>query len=352
SGPSGSGPAGSGPAGNESAGNSPAGPAGKGSVAACVFSPFEVACLDIQGQAAGRPMCDLLGGAVRGEVRFAACLSYKWAAHPGGGPDRPVAAPDPWGPALGPDSIVAQAKTMVDQYGFTAMKLKGGIYPPDEEVAAIRALREAFPRHPLRLDPNGAWTPATAIAVARELDGVLEYLEDPTPGLDGMAEVARAAPVPLATNTGVTGFGDIPAAVRMDAVRVILSDHHYWGGPRRSMTLAGICETFGLGLSVRSDPHLGISLAALLHVAGAVPNLPYACDTRWPWKTEDVVNEPFFFAEGALPVPTAPGLGVTLDRDALARLHEQYLACGIRSRDDAGYLRRVDPSYERQESRW
>jgi glucarate dehydratase len=142
-----------------------------------VFSPFEVACLDIQGQAAGRPVADLLGGAVRDEVPFSAYLFYKWAAHPG-------AEPDGWGEALDPDGIVAQARRMVGQYGFTALKLKGGVFPPDQEAEAIRALRAAFGDHPLRLDPNAAWTEDTSVAVARDLDGVLEYLEDPTAGIE------------------------------------------------------------------------------------------------------------------------------------------------------------------------
>jgi glucarate dehydratase len=311
-----------------------------------VFSPFEVACLDIQGKAAGRPVADLLGGAVRDEVPFSAYLFYKWAAHPG-------VDPDDWGEALDPDGIVAQAKRMIDGYGFNAIKLKGGVFPPDQEIAAIRALRDAFPEHPLRLDPNAAWTPATSLKVARELDGVLEYLEDPTPGIDGMAEVAREAPMPLATNMCVVAFAHVPPAIREDAVQVILSDHHYWGGLRRSQVLAGICETFGIGLSMHSNSHLGISLAAMVQLAAAVPNLTYACDTHWPWKTEDVVaGQPFIFSGGALRVPDAPGLGVELDREALARLHEQYLACGLRNRDDTGYMQRVVPGYERKQPRW
>ena len=311
-----------------------------------VFSPFEVACLDIQGKAAGRPVADLLGGAVREQVPFSAYLFYKWAGHPG-------AEPDDWGEALDPDGIVAQAKRMVDGYGFTAIKLKGGVFPPAEEVAAVRALREAFPDHPLRLDPNAAWTPYTSLKVARELDGVLEYLEDPTAGIDGMAEVARKAPMPLATNMCVVAFDHVAPAVRQDAVQVILSDHHYWGGLRRSQLLAGICETFGMGLSMHSNSHLGISLAAMVHLAAAVPNLSYACDTHWPWKTEDVVaGTPFTFAGGALAVPRGPGLGVELDRDAMARLHEQFLACGLRNRDDTGYMQRIVPAYLRKQPRW
>ena len=89
-----------------------------------VFSPFEVACLDIQGKAAGRPVADLLGGAVRQEVPFSAYLFYKWAGHPG-------QDADDWGEALDPDGIVRQATRLVGEYGFTALKLKGGVLPPD-----------------------------------------------------------------------------------------------------------------------------------------------------------------------------------------------------------------------------
>jgi glucarate dehydratase len=311
-----------------------------------VFSPFEVACLDIQGKAAGRPVADLLGGAVRDTVPFSAYLFYKWAGHPG-------AEQDEWGEALDPAGIVAQARRLVDGYGFTALKLKGGVFPPEQEIEAVHALREAFPGHPLRLDPNAAWTPATSLRVAAALDGVLEYLEDPTPGIDGMAEVARQAPMPLATNMCVVAFGHLPPAIRAGAVQVILSDHHYWGGLRRSQLLAGICETFGLGLSMHSNSHLGISLAAMVQLAAAVPNLTYACDTHWPWKTQDVVaGTPFTFSGGSLAVPSGPGLGVELDRDALALLHEQYLACGLRTRDDTGYMSRVVPGYQRLQPRW
>ncbi|AXI76920.1 glucarate dehydratase family protein [Peterkaempfera bronchialis] len=311
-----------------------------------VFSPFEVACLDIQGKAAGRPVCDLLGGAVRDSVSFSAYLFYKWAGHPG-------AQPDGWGEALDPEGIVAQAQRMVDSYGFTAIKLKGGVRPPEEEVKAVLALREAFPEMPLRLDPNTAWTVETSLWVARELDGVLEYLEDPTPGLDGMARVAREASMPLATNMCVVAFEHLAPAVAQGSVRVVLSDHHYWGGLHRSKLLAGICETFGLGLSMHSNSHLGISLAAMVQLAAATPQLGYACDTHWPWKTEDVVQPgALSFTGGAVRVPRGPGLGVELDREALARLHRQYLDCGLRNRDDTGYMRRIDPGYEKKLPRW
>lgn len=311
-----------------------------------VFSPFEVACLDVQGHATGRPVSDLLGGAVRSAVPFSAYLFYKWAAHPG-------AEPDSWGAALDPAGIVAQAQRMIGEYGFTAIKLKGGVFPPEEEMAAIEALRAAFPEHPLRLDPNAAWTPQTSVKVASGLAGILEYLEDPTPGLDGMAEVATQSPMPLATNMCVVAFDQLAPAVAKSSVGVVLSDHHYWGGLQRSRLLAGICDTFGLGLSMHSNSHLGISLAAMVHLAGATPNLTYACDTHWPWKTEEIIRPGVLeIVDGSVAIPTGPGLGIEIDDDALAALHEQYLQCGIRDRDDTGYMKSIDPSFEMTSPRW
>jgi len=313
-----------------------------------VLSPFDVAALDIQGKIVGRPVSDLLGGAVRSEVAFSGYLFYKWAGHPGH-------ADDAWGAAIDPAGIVAQARRMVTDFGFSALKLKGGVFEPEEEVDAILALRKAFPDHPLRLDPNAAWTVPTSVRVGQALDGVLEYLEDPTPGLAGMAAVRRDVPMPLATNMCVVSFDDVAPAVAAGSVDVILSDHHFWGGLRRSQALAGITETFNLGLSMHSNSHLGISLAAMVHLASATPNLDYACDTHWPWKdaAEDVILPGALgFENGSVRVPTRPGLGVDLDRDALARLHEQYLACGLRNRDDTGYMQRIQPDYELVSPRW
>ncbi len=311
-----------------------------------VYSPFEVACFDIAAQSAGRPVSDLLGGRVRDRVPFSGYLFYKWDRHPG-------QEPDSWGEALDPDQVVAQARRMVDGWGFGSLKLKGGVLPPDQECEAIEALRAAYPDLPLRLDPNGAWTPETSMKVADRLAGVVEYLEDPTPGIEGMARVSAGTDVPLATNMCVIAFEHVAPAVAVDAVQVILSDHHLWGGLRRSQLLAGITDTFGMGLSMHSNTHLGISLAAMTHLAAATPNLTYACDTHYPWKTEDVIVPGVLeFSEGSVVVPTTPGLGVELDRDALATLHAQYRTCGVRRREDTVYMRSIDPTFEPRTSAW
>jgi glucarate dehydratase len=308
-----------------------------------VVSAFEVAGLDALGRITGQPVHALLGGKVRDRVEYSGYLFYRWAEHPDGAGDAPA---DDWGDALDPAGVVRQAQRFADEYGSRSFKLKGGVFPPDDEIAAIKALAETFPGYPLRLDPNGGWSVETSVRVAEELDGLLEYLEDPTPTVAGMAEVHRRTGMPLATNMCVTSFGEIPAAFTADAVQVVLSDHHYWGGLQATRELAAICRTFGVALSMHSNTHLGISLAAMTHVAAVVPDLVCACDTHRPWQTEDVITRPHVFSDGALEVPDTPGLGVELDHEAVAALHQRWLDLGVRDRDDVAAMRVADPQWE------
>jgi glucarate dehydratase len=168
-----------------------------------------------------------------------------------------------------------------------------------------------------------------------------------------MAEVARQVKVPLSTNAVVTQFEHVPEAVRTRAVGVVLSDHHYWGGLEATKQISKVCEVFGLGVSMHSNSHLGISLAAMVHVAAATPHLTYACDTHYPWIKEDLlVGGNWRFENGTLKVPRGPGLGIEVDRDVLARMAEDYARCGIRRRDDVGEMRKRVPDWEPICPRW
>ncbi|MET9954685.1 enolase C-terminal domain-like protein [Streptomyces sp. NPDC006339] len=308
-----------------------------------VVSAVETACLDALGRTLGLPVHALLGGKVREEVEYSAYLFYKWGARPGAAPD----PADPWGEALDPAGIVEQARRFDRAHGFGSFKLKGGVFEPEREIAAIRALAKEFPGRPLRLDPNGAWSVETSLAVARELGDVLEYLEDPATGTEAMARVAAGTEVPLATNMCVTTFEEVPDAFARGAVRIVLCDHHYWGGLHRTRELAALCRTYGIGLSMHSNTHLGISLAAMTQVAATLPRLDHACDTHYPWQSEDVVTTAPEFRAGRLAVSDAPGLGVTLDRDRLADLHRRWAEDDgrMRDRDDAAAMREADPAW-------
>jgi glucarate dehydratase len=324
-----------------------------------VFSAVEVACLDIIGKVVSRPVVDLLGGRMRDAVPYAAYLFYK---PEGAGGERgfdtdPLA--EGWersrqAAALDPAGIVAQARAMCRHFGFRSVKLKGGVFEAQQEVDAVIALHEAFGDEvPLRIDPNGVWRKETALQYGRMLKGHVEYLEDPVRGQADMADVRKALGIPLATNMCTTSFEDIPSAIRLGSEDIILSDHHFWGGLTASMHLAAVCRTFGRDLSMHSNSHLGISLAAMTHLGAALPELRYALDTHYPWQSDEVITSGRFrFQEGNLPVPTGPGLGVELDRVALARLHDNYLRCGLTRRDDEVEMQKWQPGWRFQAVRY
>jgi glucarate dehydratase len=326
------------------------------------YAAIETGCLDLIGKSVGVPVCDLIGGRVRDKVPFSAYPFYK---HAGGGGEGEDARPDKYGECLTPETLVSQVVKMREEYGFESIKFKAGVLPPDEEIETVKGLyRELGPEIPLRIDPNSAWTVDTSVRVGRELAEELGrggYLEDPTATIDGMAEVRRrllaeGIETPLASNVAVTCFGDIPESVSKDAVQIILCDHHYWGGMRQVQMLANLCKTFGMGMSMHSNNHLGISLMGMAHVAAATPHLTYACDTHYPWQTEEdevVLGGRVPIVDGCVEIPDLPGLGVELDYDQLARGKERYDKCPYRKRDDAAEMRkRVDPNWERKLPRW
>lgn len=322
------------------------------------YSPIEVACLDIIGKATGRPVADLLGGRYRSAVPFSAYLFYKHAGIGGtdGLADASTAARqrDDYlaREALSPEGIVRQAQDFVQLFGFKSIKLKAGVLEPDIEATTILAMREAFgPEMPLRIDPNCVWSVDTAIRIGLELAGTLEYYEDPTDGKANMAEVARHVPIPLATNMCTTSWSDIPETVERGSIHILLSDHHLWGGLMPTVKLAQLCRVFGWGVSMHSNSHLGISLMAMAHIAAAIPNLTYACDTHYPWQVEEVIaGGKRRFEEGHIMIDDTPGLGVELDEDALARLHEQYQKAGLAKRDDVAEMQKIQPDW--QPVRW
>jgi glucarate dehydratase len=326
------------------------------------FAAIEVACLDAIGQAVNQPLCDLVGGRARDAAPFSAYLFYK---HAGGGGMGDDVREDKYGECLSPETIVEQCRRFIEEYGFQEIKLKGGVLDPEVEIDTIRALRETFgPGYPLRIDPNCAWSVETSIKVGIALREELSgggYLEDPCATMEGMAEVRRRLLAEgihtlLASNVATTCFAHVPQARDLDAVQIILSDPHYWGGIRKQKQLSELCEVLGMGLSMHSNNHLGVSMMTMAHAACASPHLTHACDTHYPWQTEvDEVVEGgrIKFVNGSVPIPNVGGLGVKLDYDQVARGVERYNKLPYRKRDDEAEMQKhVDPNWKRILPRW
>jgi len=323
------------------------------------YTAIEIACLDAAGRASGRRLCELLGGPVRDAVEFAAYLFYRYAA------DHPTILADPylvdargkgdkaldqWGEVRSPRAMAEMAKKFQDRWGFRVFKLKGGVLSPDQERESLLAMVDTLgSSYPLRIDPNGRWRVETATRIGKGLTGLpLEYYEDPVQGQAAMAEVRKATGLKMSTNMCVTKFDHLPDAFRLKPIDVLLTDLHYWGGFAGCQALGPIADTAGWTLSQHSNNHAGITMAAMIHLGSVLPQLTSASDTHYPWLPDDadIIEGPkLAIREGKMAVPTAPGLGVTLDRDKLAVCHERYKKTGMRGRDDAALMRKLEPNW-------
>jgi glucarate dehydratase len=325
------------------------------------FAAVEVACLDAVGKATGLRLCDLLGGPVREEPEFAAYLFFRYAADnlvlladkrivdSRGKGDKAL---DQWGEVRTPEAMAELAWKFHQKFGYRVHKLKGGVLKPEVELETLKAMSSRLGSgHQVRIDPNARWSVETAVKIGQEMKGLpLEYYEDPVPGQERMAQVRRETGLKMSTNMCVTAFDHIAPAIRNQPVDVVLADLHYWGGITGCQSLGTMARSLGWVLSQHSNSHTGVSMAAMIHVAALIPELTVASDTHYPWLVESaeiIAGGKLPLAGGKMKVPAAPGLGVELDRDRLAKAKETYEKCGMRDRDDATTMRMVEPGWQR-----
>jgi glucarate dehydratase len=281
---------------------------------------LETACWDIIGKALDRPLCQLLGGRLREHIPAVAYVMYR------------LRSPDGRGGERSPQQLVEHAQELVEALGVGTIKLKGGVLEPDKELAAVRALRAAFPDHRLRFDPNALWSAATAVRLGRQLEELeLEWYEDPTSGLEAIGRVRQTVRIPIATNMYAIGLHQLASAIRHRAVDVELLDLQDWGGIVAATKGAATCEAFGVGVGLHSHGEAGIYTALCLHVAAALPTLPYAIDSFYHHQLQDLITEPHRYVDGGFQVPSGPGLGVEIDEDKLRSLERLNQEEGDRS---------------------
>jgi muconate cycloisomerase len=270
-----------------------------------MFSGVDMACMDLQGKALGRPVWDLLGGARRASVGYFYFLQGDTV-----------------------EELVEDAKAATAG-GHPIIYLKVGI-APDRDVEATAAVRQAIGTARLRLDANEAWDPAMSLRMLTRLSRYdIEYVEQPTPStsLEALGQVTARSPIAIGADQAVFTLNEVYQAVRRRDADMIAVGPREIGGLRPMVKAAAIAEAAGIKICIHSSMTTAITTCAEHHVARAIPNLDDGNQIMWQLLEENIVKNPDVApVRGVLSLPGKPGLGFELDRDAVARAHQRFMA--------------------------
>lgn len=322
---------------------------------------LECALLDLLGKFLNLPVCALLGdGKQHDEITVLGYLFYQADRTKTDLPYIDVTAAekdDPWfsvrrSTALTPDAILAQAKALHQKYGVKDFKLKGGVLRGDEEMEAIRAVKEAFPGARVNIDPNGAWSLGEALRLCDGMKNVLTYIEDPCLGEGGysgreiLSEFKMATGIPVATNMIATDWRQLHHSVVSKSIDIVLADPHFWT-MNGSVRCGQVLDDWGMTWGCHSNNHFDISLAIFAQTAAACPGNITAMDTHWIWQDgQDLSNNAYKIVDGKIKIPDSPGLGLDINMDKVWAAHDLYNKITAHDRDDAPGMQYLIPNWK------
>ncbi len=275
---------------------------------------LDIALHDLKGRALGVPVYDLLGGRFRDWV--------------------------PVGHSLGLMPIEAAAEEAAEaaREGIRHIKVKGGP-DPERDIRAVEAVRRAVNDGvEIRIDANQAYTVPVAVRAitAMERSG-LAIAEQPAEGIDELAAIARAVNTPVMADESAWTPRDVlhlrdAAAARYVSVYVTKP-----GGLYCARQMTAVLEAAGFEADLGGSAEFGIANAANLHLAAASPAVTVPAiipittvqgreQTQVAGRiyVDDVITEPFLYRDGALRVPSGPGLGITVDEEKLRRYQVEW----------------------------
>ena len=285
-------------------------------LAGSALSALDIALWDLAGKATGLPVCALLGGKVRDKVAvYATGLYYTEGEFP--------------------DRLLDEARGYVAA-GFKGMKTKVGGLSIAEDVARVRALRDAIgPDIHLMVDANEAYNATTAIRIGQQLaDLDLVWFEEPVNAqdLDAYLEVKAALPMAIAGGENLRTRYEFKPYLTRRAYDIVQPDIMHCGGITEMQRICAMANACG----IQVNPHVWgspVMIAATLHLAATLPPCPPARNAQ-PYMQEPVMEfdrtpsairqelcaVPFDQEDSFVRVPTGPGLGIEVDEEVVERL--------------------------------
>lgn len=271
---------------------------------------IDMALYDVVGKACKLPVYQLLGGCYRERVTVAHSIGLMEIGK------------------------AVEEALEVKEEGIKAIKLKGG-REPKRDVDLVRQIREAVgPEIQISVDANQGYpTPKVAVQAIKAMEefGLL-YMEQPVEGINAMAEVARRVDTPIMADESAWTPQDVLEIIRKRAADMLSLYTTKPGGLFKAQKVAAVAESGGLQCNVNGSVETGVGNAANLHLAAAlaVASLPCVVPVSTPkgkgkrgiagiYYQDDIIMEPFTYADGDLLVSTQPGLGVELDEEKVKR---------------------------------
>jgi L-alanine-DL-glutamate epimerase-like enolase superfamily enzyme len=262
-------------------------------------SAVEMAMWDALGHATDLPLCRLLGGGVRQEVEFCACMGLK-----------------------PPAESAATAREYVSRWGFRFIKTKAG-NDVEEDLSIAGAIQQAVGDVAvLRPDANSGYTPEQAgVLLRRMMELGVRYFEDPcgSAHLESLVRFRKDIGMTVLVNMGVTSLESVPMILAAGAADFLMPDTPAAGGILPVKKIAAVAEAYGVPCLMHCSHDLGLKTAAVAHVAASTPNFTGPNDTCYHGLRDDILTEPLRFACGKLRVPMGSGLGVQVDEDKVQR---------------------------------
>jgi muconate cycloisomerase len=264
-----------------------------------VFAGLEMALWDIMGKATGCAVHELLGGAVHDEIQY---FGF------------------PQGET--PEEIAAEAHRFAEQ-GYDVIYVKVG-QSDAVDLAIVEQTRAAIgPKRRLRLDPNEHWDPLTAARLLPKLAAFeIEFVEQPTDceSLAALAQVRAKSPIAIAVDQRVFTPYDAYDVCRAQAADLIVLGLHESGGITRFLKAGRIAEAAGIRICAHGLYETGITTCAIHQAAATLPNLDDGNQYMNHFLAWDILDSPdLTLRSGKLALLPGPGLGFTLDWDAVER---------------------------------
>ncbi|MDR3461879.1 MAG: enolase C-terminal domain-like protein, partial [Beijerinckiaceae bacterium] len=257
-----------------------------------------MAVLDLAGKLGGKPVVELLGGAVRRRALVLRVI--------GGSADL--------------DADVAEALAL-QREGFRAFKLKVGVAELEREIETVAALRRALgPTAAIAVDANMAWDVASARRFARGVAAfAVNFIEQPVASADfeGLAQVAEASPAPVGADEAVHGDQDIERLAARGGASGLSLKAAKFGGLAALVRAATLAQARGLRVNLAMLVESPLATAAIVHAACALPAVDWGVSLGSLWVSESPAVADLESVGGEVIRGDGPGLGVTVDEGTL-----------------------------------